>query len=241
MRWRARAKLRRVNTLTLTSVCKGFRAGAAGCSARVFVLRDLDLAIWPGEIVAVEGAAGCGKSTLLRCAAGLLRPDSGAIHWFGARAARSESVAYVSASSAPRPPETLAETLAETRSDTLHETHRGVGDGRASCGALYAALHAVPAHARLILIDDLALAGALERRLVLSLLRHHALSGAAVLLSADEVLATAPVISRALVLTNGSLVQRRKRSAVRIAVSSPDSRARASARSTYGRSLRSPQ
>ena len=108
-------------------------------------------------------------------------------------------------------------------------------------GALYAALLANPRHAQLIIVDDLALAGALERKLALSLLQRYARSGAAVLLSADETLATAPEVSRALVLANGFLLQRRKRSAVRIAISSPDSRARASARSTYGRSLRSPQ
>ena len=200
-----------VTALSITALTKSFRAGVAGCSARVSVLRDLDLALWPGEIVAVEGAAGCGRSTLLRCAAGLLSPESGAIHWFGARAVRRETVAYVSAATG------------------------------AECGALYAALHAVPRHARLIVVDDLAAVGALERRLALSLLRCYALSGAAILVAASEELATAPVVSRALTLANGVLVQRRKRSAVRIAVSSPDSRARASARSTYGRSLRSPQ
>jgi alpha-D-ribose 1-methylphosphonate 5-triphosphate synthase subunit PhnL len=45
-----------VITLSITSLSKSFRAGAAGCSARVSVLRDLDLALWPGEIVALEGA-----------------------------------------------------------------------------------------------------------------------------------------------------------------------------------------
>jgi ABC-type iron transport system FetAB ATPase subunit len=200
-----------ITALSIAALTKSFRAGVAGCSARVSVLRDLDLALWPGEIVAVEGSAGCGRSTLLRCAAGLLSPESGAIHWFGARAVKRGAVAYVCA--APG----------------------------AECGALYAALLTVPRHARLIVVDDLSAASALERRLALSLLRGYALSGAAILLSAGEELATAPVVSRAYTLANGALLQRRKRSAVRIAVSSPDSRARASARSTYGRSLRSPQ
>ena len=214
-----------MNTLTLNSVCKSFHAGAAGCAAHVSVLRDLDLALWPGEIVAVEGAAECGRSTLLRCAAGLLRPDSGAIHWLGARAVRCDTVAYVSAADTHRWPDTL---------------HAAAGD-KATCGGLFAALRAVPRHARLIAIDDLAAAGALERKLVLSLLRDYALAGAAILLSANEELVAHPAVTRSLLLANGALRQRRKRSAVRIAVSSPDSRARASARSTYGRSLRSPQ
>lgn len=211
--------------LSITALAQSYRAGTPGCSARVSVLRDLDLALWPGEIVAVEGARGCGRSTLLRCAAGLLSPESGAIHWWGARMATRETVAYVCGAPAHRASGALGGAC---------------GQG-AQRGALYAALRAISPHARLIVVDDLAAAAPLERRLALSLLRHHARSGAAVLLSADEALATAPVLSRALVLANGALVQRRKRSAVRIAVSSPDSRARASARSTYGRSLRSPQ
>ncbi|SEB79168.1 sulfonate transport system ATP-binding protein [Paramicrobacterium humi] len=35
------------------------------------VLRDIDLAVRPGEVVAILGSSGCGKSTLLRIAGGL--------------------------------------------------------------------------------------------------------------------------------------------------------------------------
>ena len=35
------------------------------------VLRDVDLTVAPGEVLAVIGASGCGKSTLLRAVAGL--------------------------------------------------------------------------------------------------------------------------------------------------------------------------
>jgi energy-coupling factor transport system ATP-binding protein len=43
------------------------------------VLRDVHLAVQPGEIVAVTGPNGAGKSTLLRHFNGLLRPASGAV------------------------------------------------------------------------------------------------------------------------------------------------------------------
>jgi len=43
------------------------------------VLHDIDLAIRPGEFVAVLGHSGCGKSTLLRLIAGLEAPSDGAV------------------------------------------------------------------------------------------------------------------------------------------------------------------
>ncbi len=45
----------------------------------VQVLWDVDLAVYPGEIVALVGANGAGKSTLLATISGLLPPLSGAI------------------------------------------------------------------------------------------------------------------------------------------------------------------
>lgn len=48
------------------------------------VLRDIDLAVEPGEFVALLGPSGCGKSTLLRLVAGLDRPDLGEVLASGA-------------------------------------------------------------------------------------------------------------------------------------------------------------
>jgi energy-coupling factor transporter ATP-binding protein EcfA2 len=212
-----------VITLSITSLSKSFRAGAAGCSARVSVLRDLDLALWPGEIVALEGTRASGRSTLLACAAGVLKPDSGSLFWLGARVPPRDAVAYASGGATP-----------PLRASSSERNERG---------ALFAALSAAaaPGRTRLVLVDDLDAAEPIERRLVLSLLERHALAGAAILFAANEELAAAPLVTRAIALSNGELVQRRKRSAARIAASSRSSRARASARSTYGRSLRSPQ
>jgi NitT/TauT family transport system ATP-binding protein len=47
------------------------------------VLDAIDLAVGPGEFVALLGPSGCGKSTLLRLIAGLERPHSGRIFMGG--------------------------------------------------------------------------------------------------------------------------------------------------------------
>ncbi|WP_207210235.1 ABC transporter ATP-binding protein [Lichenibacterium ramalinae] len=43
------------------------------------VLRDIDLAVAPGAVVALLGPSGCGKTTLLRLVAGFDRADSGSV------------------------------------------------------------------------------------------------------------------------------------------------------------------
>lgn len=43
------------------------------------VLRDVNLRLGAGQIVAILGASGCGKSTLLRAASGLDRPSTGSV------------------------------------------------------------------------------------------------------------------------------------------------------------------
>jgi sulfonate transport system ATP-binding protein len=49
------------------------------------VLADLDIAVEPGEFLAIVGRSGSGKSTLLRLLAGLDRPSAGAIELDGRR------------------------------------------------------------------------------------------------------------------------------------------------------------
>lgn len=49
------------------------------------VLRNIDLSLAPGEVVALLGPSGCGKTTLLRIAAGLLSASSGQMRIAGQR------------------------------------------------------------------------------------------------------------------------------------------------------------
>jgi heme exporter protein A len=55
---------------------------------KVIVLRDIDLTIGAGEIVALLGPNGAGKTTLLRILAGLVRPSAGRLRVGGADAVR---------------------------------------------------------------------------------------------------------------------------------------------------------
>jgi len=47
------------------------------------VLRDVDLVVRPGEVVALIGPNGAGKTTLMRAAAGLVRANRGTVHLAG--------------------------------------------------------------------------------------------------------------------------------------------------------------
>jgi NitT/TauT family transport system ATP-binding protein len=51
----------------------------ADTGRELVVLRDISLAVNPGEVVCVLGPSGCGKSTLLRILTGLIEPSAGEV------------------------------------------------------------------------------------------------------------------------------------------------------------------
>ena len=72
--------------LEAAAVAKGYTTGAGTLE----VLKELDFAARPGELVAVVGASGVGKSTLLHVLGGIDLPDSGRVLYDGAELPKGE-------------------------------------------------------------------------------------------------------------------------------------------------------
>jgi NitT/TauT family transport system ATP-binding protein len=51
--------------------------------SRIQVIAATDLAVYPGQIIALLGPSGCGKSTLLRMMTGLSPASAGSVYWHG--------------------------------------------------------------------------------------------------------------------------------------------------------------
>jgi peptide/nickel transport system ATP-binding protein len=62
--------------------------GLARRKSAVHAVMDVDLALAPGELLAIVGESGCGKSTLARMAAGILPPTSGRVLFEGTETSR---------------------------------------------------------------------------------------------------------------------------------------------------------
>ncbi|MGL4727339.1 MAG: ABC transporter ATP-binding protein [Bosea sp. (in: a-proteobacteria)] len=68
--------------LFLSKISRRYRQSAADALS---VIEDADLAIWPGEMVALVAPSGTGKSTLLHVAGLLEKPDTGEVYIEGSK------------------------------------------------------------------------------------------------------------------------------------------------------------
>ena len=64
-------------------------SGVTAGYGELVALRDVDLTVPSGSVVALLGPIGAGKSTLLSVASGLVRPRAGAVHLDGVDCTRS--------------------------------------------------------------------------------------------------------------------------------------------------------
>jgi heme exporter protein A len=78
---RPSAMAEQVSTVQVRPVVEVDAVGKA--FGRAVILRDVTLAVAPGEAIALFGPNGAGKSTLLRVLATLMRPTSGTLRLFG--------------------------------------------------------------------------------------------------------------------------------------------------------------
>ena len=90
------------------------------------VVRGVDFAAWPGEIVALMGRNGAGKTTLLKTLVGLVRPQAGEVRVDGvANGSRSVAEICRKVGYLPQDPNTLL--FAETVHDEMMVTLRNHG------------------------------------------------------------------------------------------------------------------
>jgi ABC-type multidrug transport system ATPase subunit len=194
------------------------------------VLREIDLEVRPGELVALMGRNGSGKTTLLRLIAGLHRPSSGRVLIAGHDTARlhpadiAQSVGYL-----PQNPSALffAETLRAELDFTLKHHRQSGLDPEATLAALglghavdrnprdlsggereRAALAAVLVGGPRVLLLDEPTRGmdAARKRDLVAMLHRLRDDGVATLLATHDVELVAEVASRVALLGDGRIV-----------------------------------
>jgi energy-coupling factor transport system ATP-binding protein len=208
----------------------GALAGVSVRRGATVALRDVDLGVRPGEVVALMGRNGAGKSTLLASLVGQLRPTTGRVRLGSLDPVRAQPAEVVRrAGLVPQDPglllyaDSVAEELAGADRDfslpagtaaavleriapgTPPGQHpRDLSEGQRVCLALAVILAAQP---RLVLLDEptRGLDYAAKRRVV-TVLRELAGAGHAVVLATHDVELAAEVATRVVILAEGEVV-----------------------------------
>jgi ABC-type multidrug transport system ATPase subunit len=214
------------HALRLFGIHKRYRVGFGSCRATVDALRGVTLHVRPAEVVVIAGRPGSGKSTLLMCAAGLLRPDRGRVHWFGEAASpagRPPGVLYRSVPShygcmtvaeslshamlhrdiTPQPSaiHRALDRVAMASAASLRLSRLGTGELRR-----LALAEIVLAPPRIALLDDIAEeADAASTHVIIETIAWLAARGVTVVASAGHARTLAAVASRVLALEEGRL------------------------------------
>ena len=211
--------------LDIRAVCAGY--------GQTEVLRNVDMTIAPGEIVALLGSNGAGKSTLNRAISGVLRPRAGSIRFEGQsidRAGPSEIVArgliHVPEGRKIFPNMTISENLdlgsyrrASARRTQNRERVFSIFPRLAERRTQYAGTlsggeqqmlaigRGLMAEPRLLILDEpsLGLSPRLVEDLFALISRIHA-DGLAILLVEQNVVQSLAVASRAYILEQGEIV-----------------------------------
>jgi energy-coupling factor transporter ATP-binding protein EcfA2 len=90
-------------------------------------VRDVSVALHPGEVAALVGPTGAGKTTLARLALGLLRPDAGQV-WLGGRLTRATPFSQLAGLGGLVLQNPLYQLLAERVDDELRLGLRGLDE-----------------------------------------------------------------------------------------------------------------
>jgi ABC-type multidrug transport system ATPase subunit len=214
------------HALRLFGIHKRYRVGLGSCRATVDALRGVTLHVRAAEVVAIVGRPGSGKSTLLMCAAGLLRPDRGRVHWFGHGATPAGRPAGVLYRSVPSHYGcmTVSESLVQAalhrdRTPSPEAVHRALDRvglraaasvrlSRLSAGELrrLALAELALSPPRIALLDDVAEeADAASSRAILDTIAWMSGRGVTVVASTGDARTLAAVASRVLALEHGQL------------------------------------